>query len=713
MSHEDLKQRSSRSASGPYAQLAHKYLEQGYAVIPLVQGQKFPLIKEWSKYSGRLPTVHEIDEWISRYPDASIGIVCGKASNVIGIDVDTDIPELLTIIESVIPPSPVRKRGKKGFTAYYRYGGHPSEKFALPGERKPLVELFSDGTQTVLPPSPHPDTGAEYKWLTPESLHDLAAAELPELPRDAMSRIGSALLGKDQPKIDNIDPGLPGRNNTLKEIAVEQIIQEMPTDEAIELLIHEDRRLFPDSPLFEDKTESNMKADARTNAAGFFHRIMQSINSKRASEGKQPYNPRPSVGPKDAEHKRIWPAPLAEAAYHGLAGEIVRLIEPHTEADPAALLLQLLTAFGNVVGRKPHFQVERDRHRANLFALIVGKTAKARKGTSLGYIKDLFQNVDAEWRSKNIQSGLSSGEGLIWAVRDPITKLRDGEEIVADPGIRDKRLLAVESEFASTLKVMARESNILSPILRDAWDGGNLITLSKNSPARATEPHISIIGHITDAELIKLLNETEMANGFGNRFLLVCAKRSRSLPFGGNVPTEKLDQLAFRLSTAVSRASQLERVVFSDESAKLWEDLYPGLSEGKVGIVGSLTARAEAQVLRLALLYALLDHQDVISEDHLQAALAVWRYSEESCRYIFGDATGDGVADEILKQLTLSPNGMTRTEIRDHFQRNQEKRHIDRALSLLRNLHKAHCRIERPGNGRPVERWFATQKTTT
>jgi hypothetical protein len=62
-----------------------------------------------------------------------------------------------------------------------------------------------------------------------------------------------------------------------------------------------------------------------------------------------------------------------------LAGEIVHTIEPHSESDPAALLLQLLVAFGSVVGRGPHFKAESDRHGLNLFTVLVGETSKARK----------------------------------------------------------------------------------------------------------------------------------------------------------------------------------------------------------------------------------------------------------------------------------------------------------------------------------------------
>lgn len=40
----------------------------------------------------------------------------------------------------------------------------------------------------------------------------------------------------------------------------------------------------------------------------------------------------------------LWPEPLGEAAYHGPVGDLVQAIEPHSEADPAALLVQALVA---------------------------------------------------------------------------------------------------------------------------------------------------------------------------------------------------------------------------------------------------------------------------------------------------------------------------------------------------------------------------------
>jgi len=90
----------------------------------------------------------------------------------------------------------------------------------------------------------------------------------------------------------------------------------------------------------------------------------------------------PEPAPLPAEPQ--WPAPLAAEAFHGLAGECVRLLEPASEADPTALLVQLLVAFGSAIGRSPHFQVENDRHHANEFVTLVGRHLEGAQGNQLG-----------------------------------------------------------------------------------------------------------------------------------------------------------------------------------------------------------------------------------------------------------------------------------------------------------------------------------------
>lgn len=392
-----------------------------------------------------------------------------------------------------------------------------------------------------------------------------------------------------------------------------------------------------------------------------------------------------------------WPS-LDPAALQGLAGDVVQTIEPHSEADPVAILIQYLVAFGSVVGRGPYYQVEGDRHHTNIFTVMVGETSKSRKGTSWGRVRQLYEVVDSEWARAHVTSGLSSGEGLIWAVRDD----KDGDEFK----VADKRLLVQEGEFAGLLRGMARHGNVISPVIRDAWDKGNLRTLTKNSPAVATGAHISIIGHITKDELRRHLDNTEAANGFANRFIFACVRRSKVLPFGGNLPDEAIARLAKRTREAVAYARNLAEIPMGAEARPVWEGVYGPLSEGRPGLLGAVTARAEAQVMRLALLYALLDKAGEIGSEHLTAALALWNYCNESAAHIFGDASGDPVVDDIMAALRKAGKiGMTRTEISGLFGRHVPSARIGRALANLAKAGKVYPFSKRT-SGRPVERWF-------
>ncbi len=411
-----------------------------------------------------------------------------------------------------------------------------------------------------------------------------------------------------------------------------------------------------------------------------------------------------------------WPT-LAPEALHGLAGAAVRLIEPHTEADPVALLVQFLLAFGSCIGRSAYYLAEADKHAGNLFAVLVGVSSKGRKGTSWGHIRRLFESVALAWTASRVLSGLSSGEGLIHAVRDPVEKEEKNkktgemETVLVDAGIEDKRLFVMESEFASVLRQTQRDGNTLSATLRNAWDTGTLRSMTKNSPAQATGAHVSIVGHITRDELRRDLAETETANGFGNRFLWVCVRRSKELPFGGDIDSVDFAPLLSSLQDALTHAGQMGRLSLDATAREVWGAVYHDLSTGKPGLLGAMTSRSEAQTMRLALLYALLDKDTAIRAEHLTAALALWEYCEASARYIFGDSLGDRVADDILRALRERPEGMTRSDLRELFGRNQSSERVGQALALL--VEHGHARAEKQATeGRPVERWFAGAEAT-
>lgn len=259
----------------------------------------------------------------------------------------------------------------------------------------------------------------------------------------------------------------------------------------------------------------------------------------------------PDTSPKNLAP--AWPT-LDPAAFHGLAGEVVRLIEPHTEADPVALLVSFLAEFGSMLNRGPHLILDGSYHPLLFGPVIVGQSSKSRKGTAGRRIEALLSLAEESWTRGECKGTLSSGEGLAFAVRDAQYKEEpvkqsgkptgEMQTICADSGVEDKRLFLVQSEFGAVLKIMAREGNSLSGVLRDAWDGLTLAPMTKANRVRTTSPHIGIVAHVTQDELLRNLTDTETVNGFGNRFCWFAVRRSKELPFPGSPSESDLSALA-------------------------------------------------------------------------------------------------------------------------------------------------------------------------
>jgi hypothetical protein len=222
--------------------------------------------------------------------------------------------------------------------------------------------------------------------------------------------------------------------------------------------------------------------------------------------------------------------------------------------------------------------------------------------------------------------------------------------------------------------------------------------------------------NITIEELRSCLTRTDAANGFANRFLFFLVRRSKELPMGGNLDDETIRGLGRRIGDAINFRMVGEdgfRVRFSPEGEARWREVYGRLTKGHPGLFGAVTARGEAQVIRIALVYAVLDESDLIGLPHVEAGLAVWKYCERSARRIFGEMLGDNVADTILDGLKrVFPGGLSRTEIiRDLFGNHARSSAISAALVRLRDLGLAKLDVEKT-RGRSTEIWTYVPKGT-
>lgn len=400
--------------------------------------------------------------------------------------------------------------------------------------------------------------------------------------------------------------------------------------------------------------------------------------------------------------RRSWPT-LDPKAFQGLAGDIPRALDPATEADPAAVLAQALAVFGWLVGNTGtagHLLIANEKHGPRVWPVIVGDTSSGAKGTSWAAAWRPFRRyLEGDTSTPVHSNGLSSGEGLIEAVRDDIGDPEDERNWW--PGVDDKRLLVRETELASVFHRMGREGNTLGPLLRQAWDGGDLRTLTRK-PICATDPHIVLVGHVSPGELATVVKSQDVNGGTLNRFLFIASRRSKRLPYGGNAPQEVVDDLAVRIGRALHSAAGAERVNLSEDCRKAWAQMYMRLTADRPDtVLTKATGRRAPHVLRLALIYALMDECRTIDVRHLEAAAALEQYSVDTAAYLFSASQATARQQEVSDLAKFIEDGgidgRTRTEIsREHFRGNRKADEIKLMLrELVESGHVRETKVDR------------------
>lgn len=371
---------------------ARIFLLLGFLVVPIPPRQKGPRIKEWNKL--RLEK-DELDRFFGEQDN--IGVILGKPSRGL-VDVDCDAAEAIAIAPSFLPATE-RIHGRPSKPESHRWylaDPIPAAMQLADVDGAMLVELRSTGQQTLIPPSIHP-SGEQFYW---KLAGDPSRVDGGSLRRNVRLLGACALVARHWPEMGH-------RHECSKALAGTLLKAGFSEDEATTFLTQAAKASG------RDEEWAARKADIVTTA--------KALSAGRPTTGiprlKEILGP-PVVdklvdwldlSPEQASVGQFsglspqrglvqWPDPLSTAAFQGLPGEIVSVIAPESEADPAAILIQALISFGNVIGRKPFFKVAADRHFTNLFAVLVGDTSKARK-VFLG-------RISRTCLSKRIQSGL-------------------------------------------------------------------------------------------------------------------------------------------------------------------------------------------------------------------------------------------------------------------------------------------------------------------
>jgi hypothetical protein len=728
-----------------YASAAPRYRASGWpGVLPLpARKKKFPP-KGFTGADGADPTDLQIEAWINGKSNGNIAI--RVPPGVVGYDAD-----LYKAAGQKTHAGLVAKCGELPATwvSTSRTDGSGIRFFRIPEGVKLRgalggIEIIQwHHRYAVVAPSIHPDTDRPYRLISPDGeIVEILPhpSELPELPQTWLEELREpepSPNGDRPPRRtatgdwsrhvkDAYGDALAGlvkgsRHDTALAAALQLARYEdlgyPGAADALESLGRTFRADIADRarPADADKEWADIVESARARVAsspGSAARWEDTREARQRVEAEfcDMVPPQARAGASGASAEEDWPV-LDPAAFHGLAGKVVRALAPYTEADPAGLLLTFLAMFGSAVGAAPHALADGCVHPLRLFVALVGDTSRSRKGTTSARVRSVFELADPTWTYDRVMSGFGSGEAIVDEVRDPKMGVdKDGEPVVLDKGVEDKRLLVLEGEFARILAVAAREGSTISAIIRDAWDLGRLAARARQQKSVATGAHVSIVTNVTVEELRRRLSETEMANGLANRFLFTCVRRSQLLPCGGQLDPAELHGLGTKVRSALEAARKISRVERSPAAEKRWAEMYAEMARGPGGLLGAITARAEAQALRLQVGYALLDGKATVEEAHLEAAYAVWRYCEDSAAHVFGDALGDDVADRLLAAIRAEgDDGLDFTAQTAVFGRHVKAKRLAAARAELEELGLIRT-VKEETDGRPRMVSFAEAK---
>ena len=666
------------SSTNPLHLAALDYAARGWAVLPLEPQGKAPLgLLVPHGLKDATTDVEVITAWWARRPDANVGLLTGEAFDVLDVDGEEGRTAFLERCETegFTPASLVelpRVVTGRGTHVYGPPTGRGNSTGILPH-----VDWRGQGGYVVAPPSIH-ENGNVYEWKLAPNGH------LPEWP----AFIPLLLAAPHRQRTGNGAPAAQDGVGTPYGIAA--LERELAALLGAVVGTRNDTLNatgFACYQLVAGGELQEAEVTRRLTAAGLgigldadeVERTLQSARDAGFAEPRSAPAADPvvsSLAPQATAAAETQPEPwpiLPAAALHGFVGDFVKTASQYTEADPVAVLGQCLALAGAVFGRYPHATAGNAQHAASLFVVIVGNTSSAGKGTSFAVARSATAQADSDFVATRIMGGFGSGEALVDEVADADENTPAG----------DTRLVVHEAELIRILKVASREGSILGSIIHNAWDGVPLQARTRRSKIVASSYHVGAICHVTLEELRAKLPDVEVFNGFGNRFLWMLARRAQRLPMGGNVPPELLMRYGKTLTARRETAADLSLVCRTPAAEERWAALYDVICDDEpAGVLGAAIARAAPYCLRLSLLYALLDGSRAIDVEHVDAAWALWSYCRRSAGYIFG-RRGEDISSRVLAAVqTAGAEGMTRTQLRDHFQRNEQADDIDRAVKL-------------------------------
>lgn len=382
-----------------YKDNAYEYIQKGYSATPAKPESKLPAIKGWTKYCNELPSDQEYATWANTFQKSNLDLCLGSASGIIALDFDATDPQIIDLIEHMMPESPVQRNGSKGWVRFFQYSGE--ESFALKYNGQVVFEILSNKKKVTIPPSKHP-SGIVYSWED-NSLLDVDKKSLPRLPL--------GLIPEIQNKLRMLIPGtesssptklINGRNDALSSECGKLIQEGKPLHEALTQLIEFDKQNH-EQPLFQDIHEWGHN-EAFTNALTFYSNHLKSVNAKRFQKHQEYEIPITASSVNETYLEEILKKKeqnkeeLKNIKENGLTinppgalGELTKYILSNSYVkQPAFALSASLSLIATLIGRKTMFQGVA----SNLYLLNIASSGSG-KDQPMQEVKNILSEINA------------------------------------------------------------------------------------------------------------------------------------------------------------------------------------------------------------------------------------------------------------------------------------------------------------------------------
>jgi len=489
-------------------------------IIPL--SGKTPIIKQWSRFCSQMPT--DI-EYASFNKTKNIGVCLGRSSGLVALDIDTDDQKVLR----ECPKSPLVKRGKKGETRFFRYNGErPLKKHDIG------IEILSEGNQTVIPPSIHPETKKEYIWTRRDVWFD-NVEDLPILDLSFLGRLDGKSVGESSVVYNK------GRNDKLKGYCAAKIADGKDPTTIIQELIEIDELEHGANALFSDKSEFRGSTNAQLNALVFLSGISRSINdlSWSVTEVEPVFL---DIENSEIEDESIWYKKEKLPRLSGIAQEMFEYIYSNSPIQRTNIAVAgVMAAMSTLIGNKIHFE----GIYPNLYLMVVSPS---------GFGKDVPTKFPYKLFN---ESGCKDLVGEANPASDSGIMMNLPEQPVRLDTVDEATILfsALKSTNTSYLSKMAEVYATLYTSPGDFYAGKNTLSNRSGSNKRGNigecfSPYVSVLCSLTLEDFRSHIDIKTIKKGLGGRFMYFADTEPKKKRRVKKVPiTDSLKNYAKRCRT--------------------------------------------------------------------------------------------------------------------------------------------------------------------